>query len=197
MLNEKPSMTRFTLYFICVCAILCCAVLAFHVWFVRNYTLVEIDGESMRETLQDGDFLYIRLTGEAERGDIVVLDVSSLVGTNSTYIKRLIATEGDTVYCEEGIVYIRYAGEDEFTALEEPYTRGTTHSFDPVEVGEGEVFFLGDNRGNSKDSIVLGCIEGSAIVGVVPDWSLRCKGAVTGLYRTIGNIQEGLTGLFG
>ncbi|MDE6273639.1 MAG: S26 family signal peptidase, partial [Clostridiales bacterium] len=86
---------------------------------------------------------------------------------------------GDTVKCEEGVVLVKYAGKDEYTPLSEEYAYGTTGNFSAVLVGEGEIFFLGDNRENSRDARMAGCRPLSAVTGVVPDWSIKIRGLST------------------
>lgn len=149
--------------------------------FYVTYTVfaVDVSGASMERTLHTGDILYADRTVKARRGDIVIIDVTPYRGqydfTSHYIIKRLIATEGDTVRCENGVVSVRYAGDEAFTPLEEPYANGMTDSFGEVEVGKGQIFFLGDNRGNSTDSRILGCYLETDISGAVVDWSLGDK----------------------
>ena len=103
-------------------------------------------------------------------------------------IKRLIAIEGDKVQCIDGQVSIMYAGTEQYVPLDEPYAYyekdKTFYDFEPYEVGEGEIFFLGDNRYNSKDSRYKqeGCshltdrlYKRADIVGVVPQWAIEDK----------------------
>lgn len=82
------------------------------------------------------------------------------------YVKRVIATEGQTVDLRDGKVYVD--GE----LLDEPYYSGETYSIDPtvhypVTVEEGCVFVMGDNRGHSLDSrsSQLGQVEDEAVLG--------------------------------
>mgnify|MGYP000950271634 FL=1 len=149
---------RSTTIFYCVLALIVAAALGFRIYWTNTFGGVYVDGNSMYPTLHSGDELLMKYGGDAERGDVIVVDVRSYgdeydFGNTQFLIKRLIAVEGDTVYCEDGEVYIRYAGTEEFVPLDEPYIPdGEIYSFGPYEVGTDEIFFLGDNRLNSKDS---------------------------------------------
>lgn len=165
-----------------VLAVLIILFVAFDLWLTSTCFVVEVDGSSMENTLRSGELLYAKKTDRAQRGDIVILDVSDYRDayvSGDLLVKRLIATEGDEVYCEAGVVYVCYAGETQFTPLNEPYVKGRTNDFDRVVVGEGEVFFMGDNRPVSHDSRAEGCLPAEEIVGVVPDWAVTIKGFST------------------
>lgn len=162
-------------------------VFALDIWFSQNFLLVIVDGTSMEDTLQDGDALYVNVNKEVERGDIIVINVTSRpdlfphgAGEERFIIKRAIAFAGDEIYAEGGVVYLKTAGETSFSALDEPYTKGVTRSFGPVTVGEGEVFFLGDHRTLSEDSSIVGTFPLSDVLGVVSDFSLSHIDFVTG-----------------
>lgn len=82
------------------------------------------------------------------------------------YVKRVIATEGQTVDLREGKVYVD--GQE----LDEPYYKGETYSIDssveyPIVVEEDHVFVMGDNRGHSLDSrsSQLGQVDEEAVLG--------------------------------
>ena len=156
---------------------------AFNFWVNRNCFLVEVSGDSMLNTVENGDLLYVR-EQKAKRGDVVIISVKECRDEGRFHfsgdyiIKRVIALAGDSVKWEDGVISVKYAGNEEFTVLKEPYIRGKTPSFDGgnlIEVKEGEIFFLGDNRENSYDSTEIGCLKESYIVGVVPTWSLKIK----------------------
>lgn len=179
---------RSTTIFYCVLALIVAAALGFRIYWTNTFGGVYVDGNSMYPTLHSGDELLMKYGGDAERGDVIVVDVRSYgdeydFGNTQFLIKRLIAVEGDTVYCEDGEVYIRYAGTEEFVPLDEPYIPdGEIYSFGPYEVGTDEIFFLGDNRLNSKDSRYkeglshLDCLyKESDIYGIVPDWAIKYK----------------------
>lgn len=162
-------------------------VLCADLWFSLTYRLIIVDGSSMENTLYSGDALYVEKGALPERGDIVVIDVtdhpdlfSHSSGEERYIIKRVIALEGDEVYSENCTVYLKRAGEEQFAALQEDYAIGRTGDFSPVTVGEGEMFFLGDNRSVSKDSRLVGCLPLSDLVGVAPDFALKHKQFITG-----------------
>lgn len=162
-------------------------ILCADIWFSLTYRLIIVDGRSMEDTLFSGDALYVEKGAPPERGDIVVIDVtdhpdlfSHSSGEERYIIKRVIALEGDEVYSENGSVYLKRAGEEQFAALQEDYAIGRTGDFSPVTVGEGEMFFLGDNRSVSKDSRLVGCLPLSDLVGVAPDFALKHKQFITG-----------------
>ncbi len=83
------------------------------------------------------------------------------------YVKRVIATEGQTVDIHDGKVYVDGKG------LDEPYIQGITTPHDSpsdttslhVTVEEDHVFVLGDNREHSSDSRMIGQIDEDAILG--------------------------------
>jgi signal peptidase I len=147
---------------------------------------------------------------EVERGDIIVVGVGNIPewqkenegkpAQRQTHfiIKRCIALEGDIVRCTQGEMEICYAGtwdttmpisEYPFVAVDEPYAyydereggkNAPCNTF-TYTVGEGEIFFLGDNRNHSKDSRYLQ--EGYSeldrlyaienVTAIVPDWALE------------------------
>ena len=125
--------------------------------FTFAVRIVSVSGESMRETLQDGDRLLVLnsiLYDDYQYGDIVVLRKESFLA--EPIVKRVIATGGQTVDIdfETGSVYVdgELLKEDyinELTFLEE----GTEF---PLTVPEGSIFVMGDNRTGSNDSRLLG-----------------------------------------
>jgi len=96
---------------------------------------------------------------EIETGDVIAFhhDTSTL-----PYIKRVIATPGDTLEVYEG--HIKVNG----SLIDEPYVKDTSHfmiDFEPFVVPEGKFYVLGDNRANSYDSRSYGYIEASSMIG--------------------------------
>ncbi len=192
MLNQRKKKSPLVVFFSVLAGLLLVVLLAFaifNVWVKRTCFVVEVSGSSMLNTVQDGDLLYAKKGGEdARRGDVIIISVKNYSQENGYQfsgdyiIKRLIAVEGDTVACENGVISIKYAGEEEFTTLSEPYANGATPDFDFGKmklVEEGEIFFLGDNRGNSYDSGEIGCLKADDVVGVVPEWSINMKSFIS------------------
>ena len=167
MLSEKEKQKRSELYE--WVRALVCTVLAAVLLFTFVVRVVVVDGESMRETLQDQDILLALcdpLCGTYEAGDIVVLSKETFENGNPI-IKRVIAVEGQTVDIDFGAGIVYVDGE----ALEEDYIREPTWTPEgldlPVTIPEDHVFVLGDNRNNSSDSrhIDLGPIDERMILG--------------------------------
>lgn len=128
------------------------------------FTMIRVDGESMVETLQDGDRLFVSILdvkiGGVDKGDIVICRYPD---EGSTYfVKRVVALGGDTVEVRAGVTYVN--GE----ALEEDFVdHPAQQDFEPYLVPEGDVFVMGDNRANSRDSRRVGALEPDLIVGRV------------------------------
>lgn len=159
-------------------------------WIGANYILLTVDGNSMKNTLLDGDVVLVEDDVAVQRGDIVIIDVRSYKSRDSFsedyIIKRIICMEGDAVESRaDGKIYVRYAGTTEFIPLhDEAYAIGELRHPIPYHVCEkNEIFFLGDNRTVSKDSSdpKVGSYHESDIVGVVPSWALSQKGLIKGL----------------
>lgn len=120
-----------------------------------------VKGDSMEPTLYDGELvLYTRINPGYENGDVISVRIPS----GEYYVKRIIATAGDTVDIRDGRVYVN----DEPT--DEPYTSGETWQQEgpvryPFTVGEGQIFVMGDNREISMDSRSFGVVGTRQIKG--------------------------------
>ncbi len=143
--------------------------------FVITYLVItyvgqrtEVIGTSMEYTLSDGDNLIVDKISyrfrDPERFDIIVFPYQYKEDTY--YIKRIIGLPGETVQIDaNGTIYIN--GEE----LEESYGREVIKepgiAAEPITLGEGEYFVLGDNRNASSDSRdpSVGNIKREDIVG--------------------------------
>ena len=151
--------------------------------------LTRVDGDSMNNTLQDGEIMLIWSLGYTpKQGDIVVLNKTPVLLTGWTepraIVKRVIATGGQTVDIDymAGLVYVDGQPLDEPYLPEEMYLPGPTMQQTHWEVPEGSIFVMGDNRNHSTDSrdIQLGPIDTDYILGraVLALWPSERFGAV-------------------
>ena len=126
--------------------------------FVRPFVVeaYRIPTESMVPTLEVGDRIlankFIYHFTEPERGDIVVFD-SVDKEDDQTLVKRVVGVAGDEIQVEDGVLFVNGEAQDEPYLNQELPFRG---SYGPMEVPEGHIFVMGDNRGNSADSRVFG-----------------------------------------
>ena len=128
-------------------AVMCAAVL-FVVLFVEVLGMRMVYGESMYPGYREGDVVvYRKGRGELKIGDVVVVETKE-----GDLLKRVAGLPGDQIEIEEGSGRVR---RNEVTQ-EEKYAigkeKGKSNIRYPYEVGEGEVFLLGDNREYSMDS---------------------------------------------
>ena len=139
------------------------AILAVVLCFSFLFRIATIDGDSMMNTLVNGERVVINnIFYTPKIGDIVVIsrnkenDVYDKNPQDKPIIKRIIATEGQSVDIdfEQGIVYVDGVELDEpYTKPMQPYEKYAKYDIQfPVTVDEGCVFVLGDNRPVSLDS---------------------------------------------
>lgn len=164
-------------------ALLCafCLVLL----FAYVLELATVQGDSMESTLQDQDQLLVfQLDKNPDCGDVVIVDsqraalldeegrLTASEGLGKCIVKRVIAKGGQTldIDFENGVVTV------DGQALDEPYIKdlttvpvsGGAFSY-PIEIPEGYLFVMGDNRMISKDSRYqdVGLVPESDVDGVV------------------------------
>ncbi len=148
-----------------------------------------IPSASMYPTLQKGDRVLVNKISyklhDVNRGDVVVFErPPSETATNiPDLIKRVVGLPGEQIVIEGGRVYI------DGQLLDEPYLpEGVTTTAEnaplkcareaPCVVPEGDVWVMGDNRNDSKDSRYFGPIDEDSIVGraFVVVWPLNRLG---------------------
>lgn len=112
---------------------------------------------------------YASTGGVPGRGDIIVFRRPPLEADKSIayLIKRVVGLPGESIDSGPGGV-VEINGQP----LSEPYLSAQSQQdpgapITPQTIPSGEVFVLGDNRGNSSDSRVFGPISVSLIVGKV------------------------------
>lgn len=149
-----------------------------------------VSGSSMENTLHDRNKIIINKTqnifhGVPDYGDIVIIDsrvdrertfwdsvieplkynvfVTKITGNIDEifWVKRVIGKAGDVLEFKNGKV-IRNGVELEEDYIKEPMLY---ESDEKVVVPEDSIFVMGDNRNNSSDSRVIGCIPIDHVVG--------------------------------
>lgn len=127
------------------------------------FSPVRVNGTSMVPTLNNGDYMLLneigyRING-VKRFDIVVAYIDG-----EMLIKRVIGLPGEKIEYAYNKLYVN--GEN----VVENFKHGDTEDFsfsklNAEVVPENHYFLVGDNRGNSKDSRIVGFIPASEIMG--------------------------------
>ena len=131
---------------------------------------------SMYPALHEGDRVLVNKLSyrlhDVNRGDVIVFErpASETSSNIPDLIKRVVGLPGESISFVDGAVYV------DGKRLEESYLPdGTVTSSanapnkctaeDPCVVPAGQVWVMGDNRSDSKDSRYFGSIDQSTIVG--------------------------------
>lgn len=147
----------------------------------------KIPSASMEDTLLIGDFLLankfiygarlpfvnwqLPAISDPKQGDVVIFYPPHV---NVKYIKRCVATGGDTLFIKDRVVYVNgkvfeLPEHGKYTNPQIiPRYAGGRNSFDnygPFIVPEGHFFMMGDNRDNSSDSREWGTVPRKNIIG--------------------------------
>jgi len=139
--------------------------------FVRAFVIqaFKIPTGSMKPTLNENDRIfvnkYIYRFKNPQRGDIVVFKYPE--DPKKDFIKRLIATEGETVEIKDGNIIINgNVVKDTLISKIYYYNRGDyANSGDKIIVPKDSYYMLGDNSNSSRDSRYWGFVPKKYIVG--------------------------------
>jgi signal peptidase I len=131
-----------------------------------GFQVARVEGLSMAPTLDDQDRLIVnklvyRLSSP-RRSDIVMLYYP--LNPDKSFVKRVIAEEGDQVRIVDGRVYVNDV------PLPDDYVPEEYRSHDdwgPQVIPEGYYFVMGDHRNNSSDSRHWGMVPKKYIIGKV------------------------------
>jgi signal peptidase I len=131
-----------------------------------GFQVARVEGHSMAPTLSDQDRLIVNKLayriGEPHIGDIVMLYYPN--DPNKSFVKRVIAEEGDQVRIVDGKVYRNDI------VLDDSFVPADFRSHDdwgPQVIPEGYYFVMGDHRNNSSDSRHWGFVPKKYIIGKV------------------------------
>ena len=144
----------------------------------------QVDGPSMETTLHNNDRLIVwklqrswaKITKHhyiPKRGDVIVFTDARLgqfgQDPEKQLIKRVIGLPGDKIVVKDGVVAVynheHPNGFDPDKTLPYGSVIPVTGSDGTWTIRSGEVFVMGDNRGNSLDSRLFGPVEANNIIG--------------------------------
>ncbi len=157
--------------------VLVAVILAF---LVRTFVIESfvVQGISMMPTFINNEHVLVNklafVFGKPEPNEIIVFR-PPLPYVHEDYIKRIVATAGETVQLKSGHLYV------DGHHVAQPYIEyWDPTSFGPVTVPKGDVFVLGDNRPDSEDSRYFGPVPIKNIRGqvVFAFWPLSRFGPV-------------------
>ena len=131
-----------------------------------GFQVARVEGQSMAPTLADQDRLIVNKfayrVGEPQIGDIVMLYYPN--DPKKSFVKRVIAEEGDQVRIVNGKVYRNdVLMDDSFV----PAEFRSHDDWGPQVIPEGYYFVMGDHRNNSSDSRHWGFVPSKYIIGKV------------------------------
>ena len=165
--ERKPSETFFEWLEIFIIS-----VAAVFVLFSFIARIAVVDGNSMYPTLSNNDKLLVRLIFYTPtQGDIIVCQ-SENYGLDKPLVKRIIATEGQTVRLdrENWKIYVNgFVIDEPYLVIGEGAMVDWEYDTDEIVIPKGHVFVMGDNRNNSLDSRFygVGMIDERYIIGQV------------------------------
>ncbi len=131
-----------------------------------GFQVARVEGQSMAPTLADQDRLIVNKIayrfGAPHVGDIVMLYYP--LNPDKSFVKRVIAEEGDQVRIVEGRVYRNEVPlDDEYV----PAEFRSHEDWGPEVIPPGYYFVMGDHRNNSSDSRHWGMVPKKYIIGKV------------------------------
>ena len=169
--NEAPKNNRFSRFFDFVELVAVCFAAGFILLllFFRHCPVV---GSSMYPTLSENDVLIVSIFNYTPRANDIIVCQSESYGLDTPLVKRVIATEGQTVTID----YESWTVTVDGITLDEDYINRALVPMNPSNflpktftVPENHVFVMGDNRNGSTDSrdARIGFVDERYILGKV------------------------------
>ena len=129
-----------------------------------GFQVARVEGMSMAPTLQDQDRLIVNKLayriGDPKVGDIVMLYYP--LKPEKSFVKRIIAEEGDQVRIVDGRVFRNDVPLDDSFV---PQDFRSHDDWGPQVIPEGYYFVMGDHRNNSSDSRHWGFVPKKYFIG--------------------------------
>ena len=140
--------------------------------FLIRFFLIQpfyVSGPSMEPNFHNNEYIIVdqmtyRFTAP-KRGDVIVFKWPENIAIS--FIKRIIATPGETVDVHDGHVFITTKTNNNPVELKESYINVDTGNDVRRTLGKDEYFVMGDNRNNSSDSRIWGPVARHLIIGKV------------------------------
>lgn len=137
-------------------------VLFLVILFTFVFGITQVRDNSMAPAIREGDLvIYYRFQKDYTAQSVIALSVDG-----ETEIRRVIGSGGDRIDITESGLQINGYPQIESSIYTEtlPYVDGITY---PVNLDKDQVFVLGDNRTESKDSRLYGAVDRKATLGTV------------------------------
>lgn len=140
--------------------------------FMIRFFLIQpfyVSGPSMEPNFHNNEYIIVDQVTyrfrKPQRGDVIVFKWPQNIAVS--FIKRVIATPGETVEIRNGQIHIYNKANPNGTLLQESYIKVSTQIDVKRTLSKDEYFVLGDNRNNSSDSRTWGPVPRHLITGKV------------------------------